>query len=83
MSVNWSCGDFGLSLGVYLCVVSGHWLLAYFCPCGSEPKVCKGCCRESGPLPTFSLDSRHLPAACLSLSFSQWGCECEMSSELD
>ena len=70
VSVNWLCGDFGLSLGAYLCVVSGHWLLASFCPCGSEPEVCKGCRRESGSLPTFSLLDTYLLPASVSPSHS-------------
>lgn len=32
VTVNWLCGDFGSSVVVYLCVGSGHWLLASLCP---------------------------------------------------
>lgn len=64
VSVNRLCGDFRWSVGLHLCVVSGRWFLASPCPCGSEPKVCKGCFRESGPLPALSpLDTDLLPAS--------------------
>lgn len=70
--------DFRWSVDLHYAVVS----LASFVPAVQNLMSAKGNFRESGPLPIFSpLDTDLLPA--LSLPFSQWGYECEMSSEFD
>lgn len=73
MPVNWLCGDIGLSVGVYeyVCMCGVRPLLASLCPCGLEPEVIKGCWRESGLFPTFSLVDTYLLLASVSLSLSE------------